>query len=134
ISFAPTAIAEQLISLPWPEQCSLRFLLTGADTLQRHPPHGLPFSLVNNYGPTECTVVATSAVIASMTDSSSLPPIGSPIDNVHIRVLDKNLREVPRGEAGEIYIGGAGVARGYRNRPELTAERFIADPFGSRSS
>jgi acyl carrier protein len=107
----------------------LRFLLTGADTLHRYPPAGLPFSLVNNYGPTECTVVATSAVVAADSPRHGLPPIGLPIDNVRIHILDEQLRAVPQGVPGEIYIGGEGVARGYRNRPDLTAERFVADPF-----
>jgi len=130
-SFVPTAMAEQLIALPWPVGSALRLLLTGADTLQRYPPPGLPFSLVNNYGPTECTVVATSGVIAANGSSDGLPPIGLPIDNVRIHIVDEQLREVPNGVPGEITIGGAGVARGYRNRPELTAERFIADPFST---
>ncbi|MEY2489308.1 MAG: hypothetical protein QOC70_1250 [Verrucomicrobiota bacterium] len=129
ISFVPTAMAEQLIALPWPAGGALRFLLTGADTLHRYPPAGLPFSLVNNYGPTECTVVATSAVIAADSPRHGLPPIGLPIDNVRIHILDEQLRAVPQGVPGEIYIGGEGVARGYRNRPDLTAERFVADPF-----
>jgi amino acid adenylation domain-containing protein len=133
ISFVPTAMAEQLIALPWPAGCALRFLLTGADTLHRYPPAGLPFSLVNNYGPTECTVVATSAVICADTARDGLPPIGFPIDNVRIHILDDQLREAPKGVPGEIYIGGEGVARGYRNRPELTVERFIVDPFNTGS-
>ena len=131
ISFVPTAMAEQLITLPWPAGGALRFLLTGADTLHRYPPAGLPFSLVNNYGPTECTVVATSGVIAADRARDGLPPIGFPIDNVRIYILDEQLREVPKGVPGEIYIGGNGVARGYRNRPDLTAERFVADPFSN---
>jgi amino acid adenylation domain-containing protein len=131
ISFVPTALAEQLIALPWPEGSALRFLLTGADTLHRYPPAGLPFSFVNNYGPTECTVVATSTVIAADGSSGGLPPIGFPIDNVRVHILDDKLREVPQGVPAEIYIGGEGVARGYRNRPDLTAERFIADPFST---
>ena len=131
ISFVPTAMAEQLIALPWPVGSALRFLLTGAETLHRYPPAGLPFSLVNNYGPTECTVVATSAVIAADRPRDGLPPIGFPIDNVRIHILDEQLREVRKGVPGEIYIGGDGVARGYRNRPDLTAERFIADPFST---
>jgi amino acid adenylation domain-containing protein len=131
ISFVPTAMAEQLIALPWPAGSALRFLLTGADTLHRYPPAGLPFSLINNYGPTECTVVATSGAIAADGPRNGLPSIGAPIDNVRIHVLDEQLRKVPNGVPGEIYIGGDGVARGYRNRPDLTAERFIANPFPS---
>ena len=129
ISFVPTALAEQLIALPWPAETALRFLLTGADTLHRYPPAGLPFSLINNYGPTECTVVATSGAIAADRPRDGLPSIGFPIDNVRIHILDEALRQVPNGVPGEIYIGGEGVARGYRNRPDLTAERFIASPF-----
>ncbi len=88
ISFVPTAIAEQLIALPWPKETALRFLLTGADTLHRYPPPGLPFALVNNYGPTECTVVATSGVIPPGGNREMLPSIGFPIDNcthLHLR-------------------------------------------------
>jgi len=131
ISFVPTALAEQLIGSSWPAETALRFLLTGADTLQRYPVSGLPFALVNNYGPTECTVVTTSAVISSDGNRESLPSIGCPIDNVRVYLVDEHLREVADGVAGEIYIGGAGVARGYRNRPDLTVERFVADLFSA---
>ena len=131
ISFVSTAIAEQLIALPWPKETALQFLLTGADTLHRYPPPDLPFALVNNYGPTECTVVATSGVIQANANREMLPPIGFPIDNVRIYICDDQLHEVPAGAIGEIYIGGAGVARGYRNRPDLTARCFLADPFSS---
>ena len=79
----------------------------------------------NVYGPTECTVDATAAQV---TDDQQ-PNIGRPLDNVTIHVLDANLEEQPDGFAGELYIGGAGVARGYRNQPALTAERFLPDPF-----
>ena len=133
ISFVPTAIAEQLIALPWPPETALRFLLTGADTLHRYPPPGLPFALVNNYGPTECTVVATSGVIAAEGDRDGLPSIGFPIDHVRIHIVDEQHQEVPNGATGEIYIGGAGVARGYRNRTDLTAERFVADPLSGEA-
>src|SRR6266567_5515711 len=63
ITFVPTPLAERMISLPWPRDTALRLLLTGADTLHSYPPPGLPFTLVNNYGPTECTVVASSGAI-----------------------------------------------------------------------
>ena len=129
ISFVPTALAEQLIALPWPAETSLRFLLTGADTLQRFPATGLPFTFVNNYGPTECTVVTTSAVISPQRKGNNLPSIGAPIDHVQVHILDDELRQIADGVIGEICVGGAGVARGYRNRPEQTAASFVADPF-----
>lgn len=134
ISFVSTVIAEQLLDLTWPKETSLRFLLTGADTLHRYPPLGLPFTFVNNYGPTECAVVATSGTIAPRENSDSLPSIGYPIENVRVHILDERLQPVSKGTAGEICIGGKGVGRGYRNRKELTAQRFIADPVcnGSR--
>jgi amino acid adenylation domain-containing protein len=80
----------------------------------------------NAYGPSECTVCAT---IAECTDSSKKPPIGRPISNTQVYILDKHLQPVPIGVTGEIYIGGVGVARGYLNRPDLTAQKFIANPF-----
>ena len=132
ISFAPTAVAEELISLRWPNESPLQFLLTGGDTLHRYPPTGLPFSLINNYGPTECTVVATSGLVQADRPHTGLPPIGLPIDGVRLRILDEKLREVPNGVPGEIYIGGDCVGRGYRKRPDLTNQRFIADPFGTK--
>ena len=129
ISFVPTPLAESLMTLDWPETTSLRFLLTGADTLHRYPNQALPFTLVNNYGPTECTVVTTSGRIASRALGNDRPTIGRPIASASVYILDDNLRQVIRGEVGELCIGGACVARGYRNRPEFTAQKFISDPF-----
>jgi acyl-CoA synthetase (AMP-forming)/AMP-acid ligase II len=131
VSFLPTALAERVMSLEWPLSTALRILLTGAEALRRFPSNNLPFKLVNNYGPTECTVVATSGFVSPDLSSNALPTIGRPIANTEIYVLDENLRQVPMGTAGELHIGGAGVARGYLNRPELTAEKFIRDPFST---
>jgi amino acid adenylation domain-containing protein len=128
IGFVPTPIAERLLGLTWPARPALRALLTGADTLHRYPPATLPFALVNNYGPTECTVVATSGVVGCTPMADALPSIGRAIDNVEVLVLDEARRPVPPGSAGELYIGGAGLARGYRHRPDLTAERFVPHP------
>jgi aspartate racemase len=83
---------------------------------------------INTYGPTEASVIATSFE----PQGSEIPavlPIGRPIANTQIHVLDSHLQPVPVGLRGELHIGGAGVARGYLNRPEMTAEKFIADPF-----
>lgn len=129
ISFLPTALAEGVMALQWPPETALRVLLTGADTLHRYPPPGLPFRVVNNYGPTESTVVATSGAVLP-TERPGLPPsIGRPIANTQTYILDAQLRQVPIGEPGELHIGGAGLARGYLNQPELTAEKFIPNPF-----
>jgi amino acid adenylation domain-containing protein len=129
VGFVPTPLLEHLLDLPWPGEADLRVVLTGGDALHRYPPRGLPFTLVNNYGPTECTVVATSGTVVSDGSPATAPPIGRGIANTRIHLLDHQLRPVAPGEPGEIHIGGAGLARGYRNRPDLTVERFVPDPF-----
>jgi amino acid adenylation domain-containing protein len=127
IAFIPTPIAEQLIQLDWPRDVALRALLTGGDRLHRYPAASLPFKLINNYGPTEGTVVATSGEVP-VTGNLPEPSIGRPIDNVIVRILDERMQTVPAGMPGEIYIGGEGLARGYVN-PELTAHAFVTSPF-----
>ncbi|NCR34055.1 MAG: amino acid adenylation domain-containing protein [Microcystis aeruginosa S11-01] len=133
ISFLPTPIAEQLLSLEWTEiNVSLRTILTGGDKLNQYPSNFIPFQVVNNYGPTENTVVTTSGVVISGEKNNSLSPaIGRPIFNTQIYILDSNLQPVPVGIPGEIHISGAGLARGYLNRPELTQEKFIPNPFSN---
>ncbi|HWG91970.1 MAG TPA: amino acid adenylation domain-containing protein, partial [Candidatus Thermoplasmatota archaeon] len=86
---------------------------------------------VNHYGPTEATVVATAAAVPPRSEAGSTgaPAIGRPISNLRCYVLDPQGRLAPLGIAGELYVAGAGVARGYLHRPDLTAERFVPDPF-----
>jgi len=129
IGFLPTALAEQVMALEWPREVALRVLLTGGDALHHYPSPALPFTVVNNYGPTEGTVVATSGPVDPAERGDLPPPIGHPIDNTRVYILDAHLRPVSAGAPGELCIGGAGVARGYLNRPALTAEKFIPDPF-----
>jgi amino acid adenylation domain-containing protein len=129
ISFVPTPMAERLLALNWPAPTALRMMLTGGDTLHTYPRCDSPFLLVNNYGPTECAVVATSGLVSTQRSESRLPPIGRAITNTEVYVLNEAMEEVPTGTPGEIYIGGAGVGRGYRNRPDLTCERFVPNPF-----
>jgi amino acid adenylation domain-containing protein len=133
IGFVPTPLLEHLLNLPWPRKADLRIVLTGGDMLYQYPPADLPFLLVNNYGPTECTVVATSGPVRAETSPTMPPPIGRAITNLYIYLLDERQQPVPAGSPGEIYIGGAGLARSYHNRPELTAESFVSDPFDTES-
>ncbi len=129
ISFMTTALAEAVLQEKWPSHIQLRSLLIGGDRLHAvTSPSGTSFKLVNNYGPTENTVVATWSEVAS--GSEQEPAIGRPIANTQIYILDEAQQPTPIGVAGEIYIGGAGLARGYLNRAELTAERFVPSPYG----
>ncbi|MGW0776400.1 amino acid adenylation domain-containing protein, partial [Streptomyces sp. NPDC002835] len=86
--------------------------------------------LHNAYGPTETTVTALASTMRGAAGVPDSVPIGRPLDNRRVYVLDRHLRLVPRGVTGELYLSGAGLARGYLGRPDLTADRFVADPFG----
>ncbi|CRM77714.1 Linear gramicidin synthase subunit D [Pseudomonas sp. 24 E 13] len=123
VSFLPTPVAEYAFSLNL-QHPTLRMLLIGGDRLRQFSQERR-FALINNYGPTEATVVATSGRVRV----GQPLHIGRPVANATSYVLDAHLRPVPVGVAGELYVGGRGVARGYLNRPDLTAERFLQDPF-----
>jgi len=130
VTFLPTAVAEGVIGLTWPDEGALRYLLTGGDALTRRPSPGTAFTVVNNYGLSETAAVATSGVVAP--DGEGVPSIGRPIAGVVAEVVDEHLRPVQPGVEGELLIGGAAVGPGYLNRDELTAERFLDDQRGRR--
>lgn len=96
------------------------------DVVDRWAPGRL---FLNGYGPTEVSVCASMAVVAGRVPGAATAPIGLPIDGTSLYVLDEALRPVKDGEPGELFIGGIGVARGYRHQPDLTAQRFLPDPF-----
>ncbi|HEY0733617.1 MAG TPA: non-ribosomal peptide synthetase, partial [Herpetosiphonaceae bacterium] len=140
----PTAYWHELVARLDADQCALpawlRMMIIGGERAlpervaqwQQHA--GAQVQLLNSYGPTEATVVATVFPVPPQ-PSESVPrevPIGRPLRNVTAYVLDRQLTPVAVGVPGELYLGGASLARGYLNRPELTAERFIADPFSDR--
>lgn len=130
LSFLPTPLAETILALPRSQRGALRALLTGGDRLHRPAHFPTDFRLVNHYGPTEYSVVVTAGDVREDDDPASLPHIGKPIANTHVYVLDEDMRPVPIGAPGLLYVGGMGLARGYLHRPDLTAERFVPDPFG----
>jgi amino acid adenylation domain-containing protein len=124
VCFAPTLTAELLLDETWPEDAPLRYVLAGGEAMKRRPRPGLPFRLVNCYGPAECTVVVTSIEVPP--DPSGTPPtIGKAIPNTTAMILDETRAPVADGESGELCFAGESVGRGYRNKPDLTAERFV---------
>jgi aspartate racemase len=127
------ALSESGASLPE----SLRLLIVGGERAQKsvldawRKVAGGRVRWINTYGPTETSVISTSYELPSSGPLPSPLPIGRPINNTRIYVLDSNLQPVPVGVAGEIHIGGPGLARGYLNSRDLTNAKFIADPFAS---
>jgi len=131
ITFVPTPIAEKLLSMQWPPDGALQIMLTGGDKLHHYSLASIPFKVVNNYGPTENTVVTTSGLIVFDGTDNTLPHIGHPIDNTQVYLLDPYLQPVPIGVPGELHIASVGLARGYLNRPDLTEAKFIPNPFSN---
>ncbi|MEV7023137.1 amino acid adenylation domain-containing protein [Kitasatospora sp. NPDC093558] len=132
----PTLLQALLDTEGFTDCRSLTRIFSGGEALSlrlaRDLTAALPWTtLVNLYGPTECTINATAHVVdpAALGDGAGAVPIGRPVDGTQCYVLDGDLAPVSAGEAGELYIGGVQLARGYLHRPELTAERFVPSPF-----
>lgn len=135
VAFVPTPLLERLLDGPWP-QTALRALLTGGDRLQRRPDQ-LPCTLFNHYGPTENTVVTTVAQVQPsaalepiQTGQQELPAIGWPLPNMQLYLLDAQGQMLPPGLAGELWIGGQGLALDYWRQPELSRQAFVSSPAG----
>ena len=124
IGFLPTTVCDQLVTRG-AELPSGMLILTGGEALSRLGERS--FRVVNNYGPTESTVVATSLDLGREAWANA-PPIGAPIEGVGALVLDRGGRSCPVGVEGEIHLSGLGLARGYLGSPALTAERFVPHP------
>ncbi|NOT29240.1 MAG: non-ribosomal peptide synthetase, partial [Planctomycetes bacterium] len=134
--FLTTALFHALVDEAPETLTRLRQVATGGEALslahlQRARERCPGLVLANCYGPTEATVIASTwSVPAELPPGLTAVPIGAPIGNTLVRVLDERLRAVPVGVTGELYVGGPSIALGYWKRPDLTRERFVADPFG----
>jgi amino acid adenylation domain-containing protein len=134
--FLTTALFNQMVEQIPAALGKLRFLLFGGEAVDPERVKelvriGPPSHLLHVYGPTETTTFATWHRIKAIAADATTVPIGRPIANTEIYILDPYLNPVPIGVAGELHIGGDGLARGYLHRPELTVEKFIANPFNN---
>ncbi|MEH2114172.1 amino acid adenylation domain-containing protein [Nostoc sp.] len=134
ILFLTTALFNQLASVVPEAFKDLRHLLFGGETVDPKSvklilSNGAPQQLLHVYGPTESTTFACWYLVQDIPEGATNIPIGRPLSNTQIYILDSQLQPVPIGTPGELYIGGDGLARGYLSRPELTKEKFIPNPF-----
>ncbi|HVR95613.1 MAG TPA: amino acid adenylation domain-containing protein [Thermoanaerobaculia bacterium] len=131
LAYLMTPLAEGVLEEEVPEGLDLqvRALIIGGDRLHRRPRPEVGFKLMNHYGPAEYTVTSTVVQVPPEGQGSGIPTIGRAVNNTRIYVLDRRQHPVPVGVPGELYVAGVGLARGYHARPDLTAEKFVPDPF-----
>jgi amino acid adenylation domain-containing protein len=137
ILFLTTALLNQTVAQVPDAFRSLKYLLFGGemanpDRVRDVLNHGKPQHLLHVYGPTENTTFSTWYEVENITENAVTIPIGQAISNTQVYLLDVNLKPVPTGMSGEIYLAGDGLAKGYLNRPELTEEKFIHNPFTAK--
>ncbi|WP_354644170.1 amino acid adenylation domain-containing protein [Kitasatospora camelliae] len=135
LQFVPSVLRE-IAEQPDLAACdALRLVLSAGEPLPadlaRQVAERTGAEVYNTYGPTECSIDATAHRYRRAEDTAPVVPIGRPLDNAEAHVLDGDGRPAPDGTPGELHLGGAGLARGYLGRPDLTADRFVPDPFGA---
>ncbi|WP_411130059.1 non-ribosomal peptide synthetase [Streptomyces sp. x-19] len=131
VAVTATPMVEPLLDRPWPTDLRLRHLFVGGDRMRRRPGPDVTTTVHNAYGPAEATVISTTHTMRACDDDVSgdaAPAIGRPVPGATVAVIDETGRVLPRGEQGELHIGGTGLALGYLD-PELTARRFTAPSF-----
>jgi amino acid adenylation domain-containing protein len=136
LAYLMTPLAEGVLeeTIPADLPLAVRSLIIGGDRLHRGPDPTVGFRLMNHYGPAEYTVTATVVAVPPLAadgEPAGAPSIGRPVDNTQIFLLAPDHEQVPVGVAGELYVAGVGIARGYLRRPELTAEKFLPNPFSA---
>ncbi|PZW46673.1 non-ribosomal peptide synthetase, partial [Pseudomonas sp. URIL14HWK12:I2] len=138
VLFLTTALFNQYVQLMPQALAGLRVLISGGERAEPAAFRALlaqapGLRLINGYGPTETTTFAVTCEVQALAPDANQVPIGRPIGNTQVYVLDAWQRPVPQGVVGELYVGGDGVALGYLNRPDLTEQRFVQDPFGQQA-
>jgi amino acid adenylation domain-containing protein len=133
LAYLMTPLAEGVLEEPVRRDLALRVraLIIGGDRLHRGPDPALGLRLMNHYGPAEYTVTSTVVEVPAQGAGSGIPTIGRPVDNTQIYLLDRELSAVPIGVPGELFVAGTGIARGYLRRADLTAEKFVPNPFSA---
>ncbi|NDK98576.1 non-ribosomal peptide synthetase [Photorhabdus bodei] len=137
VTSLPTAFWHQLVNYSrQPIDSSLRLVILGGEMVKSVSARewferGPAIELINTYGPTETTVTASAYCMTSLADVTAMIPIGKANYGTQLYILDTNLKSVPSGFQGELYIGGTGVTRGYLNREQDSEKYFVANPFGS---
>ncbi|HYH99199.1 non-ribosomal peptide synthetase, partial [Hyalangium sp.] len=132
--YLSSGLFSQVVDVAAQRLASVRRIVVGGDVLSALHARRmveLGVAVTNGYGPTECTTFAVACCMEPHSRVEDPVPLGRPISNTTVYVLDGHMQPVPIGVAGELYLGGDGLARGYVGQPELTAERFVPNPFGA---
>ncbi|MCY7294921.1 amino acid adenylation domain-containing protein [Alteromonas sp. a30] len=132
-AFIPTLMLEASFNESWPTGMALKNVITGGDKLRKHLPEHLNFTLLNIYGPAENACAATCDIVPKRSQNPMPLSIGHPVQNVEVALLDYNQQPVPVGVVGDLYVSGLSLAMGYRNQPELTAQKFVTLANGQRA-
>ncbi|WP_212005102.1 non-ribosomal peptide synthetase [Chitinophaga sp. HK235] len=128
-AFTPTVLVPELVSLSRETtSLALQYLFSGGEQMKPVLTNGLPYTLIDYYGPTEYTVYATHRPVVDV-DGQYVPSIGRPIANTQAFILDRDLQLLPAGAVGELCISGIGIAQGYFKNPALTDSKFVTHPF-----
>ncbi|MEJ6472777.1 amino acid adenylation domain-containing protein [Pseudoalteromonas piscicida] len=132
--FLPTSLADVFLKHPEANTLALHNLFVGGELLTQSDSSDYPFDIINHYGPTEYSVVATRSILSKSKTANSqvVPPIGYAIAGTEAYILNDQLEVVSQGDVGELYLSGKGLARGYLNNPVSTAEAFIPDPYAKQ--
>ncbi|MFH4618538.1 non-ribosomal peptide synthetase family protein [Vibrio furnissii] len=125
--FVPTVMVAEFIGQPQPDTLALRYLFTAGEKLSPLNLSQVPYQVVDYYGPTEATIFATCNPVECATHNPE-PSIGFPIAGAEVFILDEQLQRMPKGEPGELFIAGPGLAKGYLHNPELTDQAFVTAP------